>query len=168
MRYFLIAVLFSACACHPPLGVTDEEHALLKNFFGSALDVDKIQQVEYDGTENECIGNVIFWPAEQDYGADRPSRYNILIHEASHVVQHQHHVDSPNTHTYQYRLLPEKHILLYEIEQQASLFQDLYSYTDWEYAEYYWSSRCLDCAAIGLEESLAIMRRRGAEFRMIP
>lgn len=175
----LPALAMFACGCNVytigarELEIPLEEREFLRDFFLGALDADAVREYERGLVgptgSNFCVGDDIFFLPSERYEANRAEKRNVLVHEATHAVQNQAHLRRlpDDNDEYNYRLLPERHLLTYGFEQQASIVQTYYQITDWVRADGYGPSdagRCDDCAGLTRERMIEILTRRYAEL----
>jgi len=152
MRFTVIALLLGVLPVQGCKGsevksseLTLEEKQLLDNFFLGSINVDKIK-LNYGAYTNYTLGNTIYLSDDVHWDAHRDSTYSleVLVHEAVHVWQFQHHpamlafgeiddqlidpvVDDREQYpAYHYELSPDRDLLSFGVEAQAEMLCDYF------------------------------------------
>jgi hypothetical protein len=143
----LLASLLAVGLATSPLGrgLTAGERALLAPLFRDAVNYDAIRIVparafRFQGPRTlVTIGDVVYAPPEvysQDFAQDGAHRQAVLVHEVTHVWQHENGISviagalraffatgGRYSRAYRYQLAPGRDLLEYGIEQQASIVE---------------------------------------------
>jgi len=163
------------------LTLTTEERTLLADFFGSALDLDRLRLREGGLVAWGCtrvLGNTIYFDPRVQFPATRrsPERQALLIHEAVHVGQFQQQGwayalrslgeqgrawvrTGSRRGAYHYTLLPERPLGAYGIEQQAQLLEDYFRWR-WQGDGRGLRTHVQDFALLGPERAALLLEAR--------
>lgn len=172
------------------INLTDFERNIIIKFFGPYLLAEHVYLFEGGWQSigsTRTLGNCIFWELELNYPNKRGSwdyLESVLIHECVHVLQYYkqtswqrfwrpfkttiaqlwHMVFSVKKGgrnlVYRYELKEDKNFWDYNIEQQATMMEDLYNLQNFESPNLWF---CKNYQSLGKEKTLELLKKKYIE-----